>query len=119
MTHTTTNTQIHKKQEIKKYANMSLWTDVEPYEVVKVVSEKCVEVRKMKAEMIQAPKDFHSGGFVGHFADNRDQKYTYSSDEDAPIVRIRWSQAKLTWRSASGNRFSMSDEPYKLYDFNF
>ena len=107
-------------KEIKKYANHAMYTDVNPYEVVRTISPICVEVRAMRTEQISVPKDFHPGGFVGHFADNRSgQKYNYFSDETAPVFRIRWSERKRQWQSPSKCRFVMSDAPYKFYDYNF
>jgi hypothetical protein len=32
------------------YANHYMYSDVEPYEVIRVVSEKTIEIRAMKAE---------------------------------------------------------------------
>lgn len=50
------------------YANHIGYSDVNPYEVVKVISEKCLEVRAMDATRAN-PKNklgFAQGGFVGH-----------------------------------------------------
>jgi hypothetical protein len=115
-----TTATMHKNQIIKKYANHCMYTDVDPYEVVRTISPICVEVRAMSTKQIAFPKEFYPGGFVGHFADNRGgQKYEYSSNPDAPVFRIRWSNRKRQWQTASGMRFSMSDNPYKFYDYNF
>ena len=111
---------MNEKQVIKKYANHAMYTDVNPYEVVKTISPICVEVRAMRTEQISAPKEFHPGGFVGHFSDNRSgQKYNYFSDESSPVFRIRWSERKRQWQTPSGMRFVMSDNPHKFYDYNF
>lgn len=112
--------ETKKLQKIKSYANQYLHTDVMPYEVIKIISPICVEIRAMNAIQIEFPQNFHEGGFVGHFADNRQgQKYEYSTNLNAKIIRIRWSQAKRQWQSKDGNRFIMSDKPYKFYDYNF
>lgn len=104
----------------RKYANFLGYTDVEPFEIVKVVSEKTLEIRAMSTVQTKKPTEFHKGGFVGHFADNRSgQEYTYHSNEDAPVVRIRWSERKGTWQSKHGSRFALAEEPYKFYDYNF
>ncbi len=112
--------ETRRIKEIKQYANRSGYTDVEPYEVVRTVSEICVEVRAMKTKQTQHPKDFHAGGFVGHYADNRSgQDYEYSSDENNPVFRIRWSKAKRQWQDKGGSRYHMAEKPYKFYDYNF
>lgn len=112
--------ETRQLMEIKAYANLSGYTDVTPYEVVKVVSDICVEVRAMKTVQTKFPKDFHAGGFVGHYADNRGgQEYEYSSDEENEVFRIRWSRANRQWQKGKYMRFRMADKPYKFYDYNF
>lgn len=102
------------RTKIRKYCNERLYTDVNPYEVVRVVSDKIVEVRPMHAEITKRPKEFHPGGFSGHYSDNYAQEYKYTSVEDAPIMRLHLS--KQGW---GRGRFTMSDKPRKFYDFNF
>lgn len=105
--------------EIKPFVNRHGYSDVEPFEVIKTISPICVEVRAMKTVQTKFPKDFHVGGFVGHFADNREgQEYEYTSNPDAIVFRLRWSRAKRQWQS-QGSRFRMADKPYKFYDYNF
>ena len=107
-------------REIKKYANRSGYSDVEPYEVVRIVSDICVEVRAMKTKQIRFPQEVHVGGFSAHVADNRSgQEYEYSSNEEAKPFKIRWSRANRQWQAGKYNRFRMADEPYKFYDYNF
>jgi len=107
-------------KEIKKYCNHSGYSDVEPYEVVRVISEQTVEIRKMRTVQTKFPQEFHSGGFVGHYADNRSgQEYDYFSDESYPIERVRWSKVNNRWQQGNYGKFYMSDTPYKHYDYNF
>lgn len=107
------------KQEIKAYANKNGWTDVHPHEVVRKISDITVEVRMMKTELVKAPKEFHEGGFIGHFADNHAQEYKYFSNENMPVIRIRWSKSKKQWQDKHGNTYTMDDQPYKFHDYNF
>lgn len=105
---------------IKAYANHSGYSDVNPFEVVKTISPICVEIRAMQTKQIRFPENVQVGGFSAHVVDNREgQEYEYSQNPKAPITRIRWSKAKRQWQSASGNRYLMSDKPYKFYDNNF
>jgi hypothetical protein len=112
--------EVDEMKVIRKFVNHHLWTDVKPYEVIKTCTPNKVLVRAMRTEQIKFPQDFHKGGFVGHYSDNRSgQDYEYISDETNPIIAIRWSNAREVWQSPIGERFYMSDYPYKFYDYNF
>ena len=112
--------ETRRIKEIKKYANHYMYTDINPFEVVRTVSPICVEVRQMKTIQTKKPSDFYPGGFTGHYADNRQgQDYEYSSDEEAPVFRIRWSRANRQWQRGKNMRFIMDERPYKFYDYNF
>jgi len=111
--------ELLQLMQIKAYANNHLYSDVEPFEVLRVISPICVEVRAMRTVQTKFPQEFHAGGFVGHYADNYGgQEYDYFQDEEQPIIRIRFSRAKRQWQGSHG-RFYMSDKPYKHYDYNF
>jgi hypothetical protein len=93
------------------------WTDRRPYEVVRVVSEKCLEVRSMKAELDPEWKpEIISGGFVGHCVNQRDQKWIISSDSEASTIRIRLG--KRGWRDAYGGSYTVG-QAVKFHDYNF
>jgi len=104
---------------IKSFANHIGWTDVNPFEVVRVISEQTVEVREMKAHPLPWDQKWEVGGFAGHCSNQRDQKWDIQRDLDAEVIRIRWSKAKGVWQDRNGRRFSMSDAPRKFYDYNF
>lgn len=100
------------------YANHIGYSDVNPYEVVRRVSDKTLEVRAMNAERdpIWNP-DFVPGGFFGTVVNQSEQKWVITSDENGRVVRIRLG--KQGWKDAHGNRYQLSDEPVKFYDYNF
>jgi len=101
-----------------QYANQFGYSDVEPFEVVRVISEKTIEVREMDAERDNSVKlDFHVGGFSAHCSNQRDQKWVITSNPTNPVVRIRFG--KQGWKSADGRRFKLADAPRKFYDYNF
>ena len=51
------------KQEFP-FANMHGWSDVEPYEVVRVISDKTIEIRPMKATRDESVElEWAMGGF--------------------------------------------------------
>lgn len=100
-----------------KYANHIGWSDVNPYEVIREVSAKCLEVREMKAERDPSWKpDIIPGGFSGHCINQSEQRWNIEPDEDAPVERIRLG--KNGWKGKAG-RFVLSDKPVKFYDYNF
>ena len=109
---------MKKEGNYKKYANQLGYSDVEPYEVVKVISEKTIEIRAMDTEALPWKRDFHPGGFFGHTSNQNEQKWNITSNENNPVFRIRLSKNK-GWRSAGGSRFQLADKPRKFYDFNF
>jgi hypothetical protein len=100
-----------------KYANHHGYSDVEPFEVVRVVSEKTIEVREMTAEQDMSVKPtFTIGGFSAH-SDNA-QKWDITSNPANPVIKIRL-QKNGQWRDAHKRRFVLADAPRKFYDYNF
>jgi len=109
---------LTKPDHEKAFANQLGYTDVYPFEVIRKVSEKCLEIRGMSAELEQSWKpDFIPGGFAGHCTNQRDQKWIITSDESARIFRIRLG--KKGWKCRDGNRFTLADEARKFHDYNF
>lgn len=100
--------------KIRAYCNFHGYTDIHPFEVIKVISPSCVLVRSLATKQTVKPKEFHPGGFSGHYADNRNQKYEYSQDLTAKPIRLRLG--KKGW--GLGN-YRMADKPFKFYDYNF
>lgn len=100
------------------YVNHIGYSDVNPYEVVRRVSDKTLEVRAMNAERDPSwNPDFVPGGFFGTVVNQSEQKWVITSDENGRVVRIRLG--KQGWKDAHGNRYQLSDEPVKFYDYNF
>lgn len=102
-----------------QYANEYGWSDVTPYEVVRVVSDKTIEVRRMNAVRSNPENNlgFAPGGFVGHHANQDAQEWTITSDPEASVKRIRLG--KNGWKDKYGNRYKLSDKPVRFYDYNF
>jgi hypothetical protein len=113
-----TPSQCCKGKIMNKFANHYGYSDVNPFEVVKVISDKTIEVREMNSERDDSVKmDFHVGGFSAHCSNQREQKWFITSDETAQVIRIRLG--KNGWKDAHGRRFKLDDQPVKFYDFNF
>jgi hypothetical protein len=100
------------------FANHIGYSDINPYEVVRVVSDKTLEVREMDAVRDESVKlEFHVGGFSAHCSNQRNQKWFINSNKSNPVVRIRLG--KNGWKDAHGRRYALSDDPVKFYDYNF
>ena len=101
-----------------KYANQLGYSDINPYEVVRVVSDKTLDVREMDAERDDSVKlEFVPGGFSAVCLNQRDQKWLIKSNPENKIVRIRLG--KNGWKDAYGRAFSLGNYPVKFYDYNF
>jgi hypothetical protein len=102
-----------------KYANHIGWSDVTPYEVVRVISDKTIEVRSMKTERDTSVElQFIPGGFSAHCANQSKQKWFISSDENGNVFRIRLQKTGY-WKDFGGNKYKLDNEPVKFYDYNF
>ena len=100
------------------YANHYGYSDINPFEVVRKVSDKTLEIRAMSAERDPSWKpDFVPGGFFGTVVNQGSQEWVIKSDPNGHIVRIRLG--KRGWKDAAKRRYELSDEPVKFYDFNF
>lgn len=100
-----------------KYACHYLHTDVHAYEIVKVVSDKTLEVRKIDTDHNIAHLKQYAGGFFGHVAEQRNQKVTYAANPNNEVIRIR--KKKNGGWGHKGCRFGLQEKPYAFYDFNF
>jgi hypothetical protein len=104
---------------MNKFANQYGYSDVYPFEVVKVVSDKTVEVREMEAERDESVKlEWVVGGFAGHCTNQHDQKWHITSNDSNPVVRIRLSKSGV-WKDKHGRKFGLSEQPVRFYDYNF
>jgi len=107
-----------------KYANPICYSDVRVHEIVRVISDTCVEVRRLKATLDNWQPEFIPGGFAAHCINNRSQRYVYTSDETEEIFRIRKSRSKSVrkggkWFDAGGHYYKIEAEPYEFHDYNF
>jgi hypothetical protein len=108
---------VNRSPKNFKFANMHGWSDVHAYEIVRVVSEKQIIVRRMTATKIPFKMDFHPGGFVGHVANQNEQKHTYASNPEAQEIRAY--RRKDGYFYSDYGRHALSNEPYEFYDYNF
>lgn len=108
---------VAKKYDYK-YASHFMYSDVKAYEIVKVISDKTIEVRPMAVKHDISHLEQVAGGFSGHVVDQRNQKVTYSSDPEAATIRIRKKKNSDSW-THKGNRFELQEKPYAFHDYNF
>jgi len=100
------------------YANFCGYTDVHPYEIVRVVSDKIIDIRAMDAKLANGWKpEMIPGGFCAHTVNNQSQEYDYASIPGAPLVRARLRKDGR-WYSKQG-RHSIAGKPHKFHDYNF
>jgi hypothetical protein len=104
---------------MNKFANHLGYSDINPYEVVRVVSDKTIEVREMDAERDPTwTPEFIPGGFSAHCTNQHSQRWIITSNPENRVVRIRLSKNGF-WKSADGRKFHLGDEPVRFYDYNF
>lgn len=101
------------------HANYHSYSDVTPFEIVKKVSEKTIDVREMDYKALNSNNlDFHAGGFSAHCSNQYEQKYSYEANEENPIIRIRLHMDGHYY-CKHGKRHTLSTQPVRFYDYNF
>lgn len=100
------------------YANHIGYSDIYPFEIVRRVSDKTVEIRAMHAERDPEWKpEFVSGGFCGTVVNQNQQRWIITRNEQATPFRIRLG--KKGWKDSGGARYQISDKPVMFHDYNF
>ena len=100
------------------HANEIGYSDVYPYEIVRRVSDKTIEIRAMDAALDPEWKpEFIPGGFCAHCVNQHSQRWVYSSNPNNPLRRIRLT--KRGWRGVGGAKFRLGSAPRKFHDYNF
>lgn len=97
-------------------------TDRKAFEIVRHVSDKTIEIRRLNAKLLNGVNSgepdalqFEQGGFCGHVSGV--QRYEYSKTAEG-VIRIR-RHGGYQWKDRHGNRFVLATEPSEFYDFNF
>ncbi len=101
------------------HASFYMYSDVKAYEIVKVISDKTLEVREMKTQHSCANLEFTPGGFSGHYHNQGDQEVTYESNPEAEVIRIRRKKGSFEKWGSGHARFGLTPAPYAFHDFNF
>ncbi len=94
-----------------------LYTDREPWQVIKVISDITLEIKHMKSELDASWKpDWVEGGFAGHLRNNSEQRWNISFDPEGRTIRIRKQKSGI-WVH-KGRKFSVGTAK-KFHDYNF
>ena len=106
----------------KKYANLIMYSDIKPFEVVEERTPNLYLIREMDAVITDKSKkelqeSFSPGGFCGHF-DNDLQEWHITSNEEYPVFKIRRHKDGCFY-STLREKYSISHKPIKFYDYNF
>lgn len=88
-----------------KFANQKLFSDVMPFEIIRKISDKTIEVREMDVKRHPDAKGF-------------EQNWIITSNPANEVIRIRKNKHNQ-WRSKNKIRFSLAVEPSYYYDYGF
>lgn len=106
------------------YANEVMYSDIRPYEVIEMKTDKTWVIRAMTATIKKEAQEalrnsFVPGGFCGHL-DNSKQEWDIISDENGVILTIRFHNSKTSRGWFNGRQyFSVNTHPIMFYDYNF
>ena len=113
---------IEKELADVLYLNEILYSDVNPYEVVEMITPNKWVIRELDTTLKpEARKNIHEsfcpGGFVGH-VDNDCQEWDITVNEKNPLITV-FRGRKNKYFKIGGMPMSMTLSPIKIYDFNF
>jgi len=111
--------KIEKRVMNYGYASEYLYSDVRAWEILRVVSDNCIEIRRMDSDHYCGNCEQVAGGFAGHVVNQHNQEVTYASNPDNEVIRIRRRKGSNDQWIHKGRRFALKTEPYAFYDFNF
>ena len=113
---------IEKELADVLYLNEMLYSDVNPYEVVEMITPNKWVIRELHTALKpEARKNIHEsfcpGGFAGH-VDNDCQEWDITVNEKNPLITV-FRGRKNRYFKIGGMPMSMTLSPIKIYDFNF
>ena len=101
------------------FANKIGYSVITPFEVIRIVSDKCLEVRAMNyVQTNTQDMVFHAGGFAAHCANQNDQKWDIQPDAEGYVFKIR-KNVRGTWKDKHGDTYAVETKARRRYDFNF
>lgn len=105
------------------YCNRHLYTDIQPYEVIEILSDTRLKLRSMSyvqtnGSVERLKKSFEPGGFIGHF-DNSVQEWICTPDPKGTIVEVRQRKDGHFYETGDSIPYVLCDKPRRYKDFNF
>lgn len=105
------------------YCNRHLYSDIQPYEVIEIISDDRLKLRSMdfvqtNGSVERLRESFSPGGFLGHF-DNSVQEWICKPDENGIVVEVRRRKDGFFYEVGGSIPFVLSDQPRRYRDFNF
>lgn len=107
---------IERQVEPKFFAHYA-YSDINPYEVVRIISDNTIEVRAMKTDFNFSECEFVKGGFSAVCVNPSAQTVKITSHENWPVERIR--RTKKGWMRGRHTKFGLTETPKARYDVNF
>jgi len=111
--------KVSSREKNFTHATEHMYSDKRAWEIVRVVSRKTIEIRRVDSDHHIGDCKQVSGGFFGHVVDQHNQKVTYTSNPDNEVIRIRRCKGSNSQWTHKGVRFTLQTEPYAFHDFNF
>lgn len=107
----------------KFYCNCHLYSDINPYEVIEVISDNSLKLRSMSsvqtAESVERLREsFIPGGFCGNF-DNLVQEWICTPDRNGIVVTVHKRKDGHFYETGGSTPYVLSDKPKRYRDFNF
>ena len=98
------------------HANHIGYSDVTPFEIVRVISDQTIEIREMGATLLNKP-EFVAGGYAGVCTNNYDLEYGFEPQPQRAVYRARLRKDGYFYSPVG--RHLLEDQPRKYYDYNF
>ena len=119
-----TNPEIGYESMIINHMNGNLfamhfaYTDINPYKVLRIISENTLEIQEMKHEADPNDRpEFVPGGFSAICVKSGSRLIT--EDPNGRILRIRRTKRDPDRWTYKGMRFRLGYKPSAYYDYNF
>jgi len=107
------------KVELGQGVSVCSYSDVEPYEVVKISKTgKKITLRAMNYKQINKENlEFNVGGFAANCSNQRKQEWEITSNTEGATITANWSEKKKMYTTGYG-RVDLASAR-RFYDFNF
>lgn len=98
------------------YANVSYFTDIHAYEVIKMKNTKYATIRRLKVDLLNPDEMVES--IIEGEVNSTLQQWSYEVDEDGIEVDIEQRKNGAWYMVGTEKIVTLSTEPNEFYDFN-